>query len=224
MAGKLSVFLQREEGAATIVEYTIVFPFVIMVVLLLVILGNMTYEKALLESAAERGALYACKVVADPNYANQKIFPKAANLNEIGEVAMTGDKIKTAPYRYLAGFVDPPTVNIKDDIRKLVQGAQFMRNEIDDPVVNVVPGLSYKVEVIVTEDFKMPEMFRFLGTSSFATISATSEMWVNEPAEFIRNADYAVELVQRASDALGVTEKINKIKSSIDFFFNRTGS
>ena len=217
------VAYSSERGTATILEYTIVLPIVILVVLLLIILGNLTYEKALLESAAERGALYACKVVADPNYGNQEMFPKKANLNEVGEIAMNGDKIVTVPYRYLAGLFRTPTVQIEDDITQLVRDGQLIRGGVlDAPKVVVTSGLAYKVSVTVSEKFEIPGMFKYLGVPAFAEITATSEMYVNQPAEFIRNADYAVELTKKAAAALGITDRINSIKSSIRFFFDRT--
>ena len=200
-----------EEGAATIVEYGIVFPLVVMIVLLLIVLGNMTYDKALLESAAERGALYASKVVADPNYGNEEIFPRKSNLNEIDEITMGDATFETKPYRYLFGLIDPPEVAIEGDIEDIVRKGQLMRSETVHADVKVRPGFSYKVVVTVNEEFEIPGMFSLLGVPPYATVSAHSEVYVNEPAEFIRNVDYASELVKKVADATGVTEMLNKL-------------
>jgi hypothetical protein len=76
-----------------------------------------------------------------------------------------------------------------------------------------------KVTVTITEQYEMPTFIASLKLP-VTTIKVDAVAYVNEPAEFVRNADITFELARNVSDKLGITDKLNDLKSKINLFFN----
>ena len=120
-----------------------------------------------------------------------------------------------APYRYLfsgGGSLPDSELSVSDLIAK---------NQIfidTDPTVSVQKeaGIFTKVIVTATQEYKVPELIPGLDLPSILTIETQSVVYVNQPAEFIRNADYVTDIVV---DVTGpIVDKLTTVVSKIKFF------
>lgn len=217
-----------EAGSVTIVEYTIVLPLTMVVVCILVFAGYLMFDKASLEAATERTALYVSKAIEDPNYvdvADGGIVVRSAESNEIDDISIGKGSIKTHPYRYLWGNIDQQVSDAEKDARSYILKNQLLKNDSVRVSVDVQKGIFPKVTVSATETFEMiPAITELLGMSPLVEIETKSVVYINEPAEFIRNADFAIDIVSNVFAGLGrdTGSKIETVKSRISFFEEST--
>lgn len=219
MSSCFSRIASSEDGAATIIEYTIVLPIVMAIIMFLMFTGYLIYDKATMEAATERTALYVSKVVADPNYPN--ITTRSSSSNEVDEIAITSGSIKTHPYRYLFGkSVDTDVA--AGTARAMIIENQLMRNDSVNVTVNVSGSVFRKVTVRATEEFRMPNFLSTLNMPPLITLKTECTMYVNEPAELIRNADFAIDILRKLGVGEAIASKLAEIKSGISFFDGNT--
>lgn len=211
----IAAFFEDESGAAAIIEYTIVFPIVMAIICILIFTGFAMLDKAALESEVERTALYVSKVVADPNY--EDITTRSAASNEIDSIAVGADSITTHPYRYLFG-ASADTGAAEQTARAQIMKSQLLHNDDVRVEVRVNQGVFNKVTVTATEGFEMPTFLKSLNMPNLLTIEVTATQYVNEPAEFIRNADLAIDIVEDVGEKTGITDKLHDLSSKISFF------
>ena len=62
--------MKKEKGAATLVEYAIVLPVVFAIVFMLLFVGFTMHQKAVMEAATQRSAIYVARTITDPSYEN----------------------------------------------------------------------------------------------------------------------------------------------------------
>lgn len=211
----ISAFVEDEGGAATIIEYTIVFPIVMAIICILIFTGFAMLDKATLESEVERTALYVSKTVADSNYG--KITTRSATSNEIDSISIGDGDITTDPYRYLFGK-SADTGAAQQTARAQIMKSQLLHNDDVRVEVRVNQGIFNKVTVTATEGFEMPTFLKSLNMPNLLTIEVTATQYVNEPAEFIRNADLAIDIVEEVGEKTGITDKLHDLSSKITFF------
>ena len=62
--------MKKEKGAATLIEYAIVLPIVFAIVFMLIFVGFTMHQKAVMEAATQRSAIYVARTITDPSYEN----------------------------------------------------------------------------------------------------------------------------------------------------------
>lgn len=209
--------IKEECGAGTIIEYTIVFPIVLAVCMALILMGYTVHERAVLEGATARTALYAAKTMADQNYETITGTSAESDSLEITDIAITEGSIETAPYRFLLGGVGS-TENCEDYCTKLIRKNQLFMTSTPTVSVKKSGVVFTKVTVTAKQEFKVP-VFPMLDLPSVVDIESTSTAYVNEPAEFIRNADLAIDVVKAIDEKVGISEKISELGSKFKNFF-----
>lgn len=116
-------FLDRfrsEDGAASVLEATIVFPLVFLVVVFLIFLGFTYAQQGLLQYNASRLASYIAKTIQYPGY--DKIEDPFYNCSEVGVVTLSefDEAMKqNDPYRYLKGLFNQTYCLKKENYRKV---------------------------------------------------------------------------------------------------------
>lgn len=86
----------RDDRGALIVEATIVFPVCLIVILMLLYLGNVYYQKSRIEAIVVEAALDGAAYCADP-------LLRAIQNSDVGQVPGLGT-VDYEPYRYLGGL------------------------------------------------------------------------------------------------------------------------
>lgn len=210
---------KKEAGAATMLEYAIVLPIVLGAVLLLVFLGFSMHQKAVMEAACQRIAVYAARAYADPSYNNIATPDYAHDSNEIKSATITNESIVNKPYRYIFGSSENMT-DLESALADLIRHNQIFTDST--PSVSVVPkkGIFTKVQVTASQEFSIPKVFG-ITLPPLLSIHTNCTMYATEPAELIRNSDLMIDAVTKLAEKLGITAWLNQLKSKIDFFRNK---
>ncbi|MBU3112342.1 TadE/TadG family type IV pilus assembly protein [Clostridium lacusfryxellense] len=209
-------FVKQEKASATILEYTIVLPLVMGVVFMLVFTGHIQHQKTVLQSATNRGAILASRSITDPNYDSIVTTNSGKDGNDITAILINDATYnKTKPYRYLfrSGGVIPRAEN---DVDNIIRINSLFPDGVPVVEAKEVPGIFRKVIVTAKQDYKVPVLLPGFDIPSFLTLESESTVYVNQPAEFIRNADFAIDLVQPLVD--NVVTEINTIFKEVSFF------
>lgn len=108
MAGKIKQKLNNSENGEVIVEATIIFPIMFIVLFFLIYMGNAFYLKARVESVVKQEAIIGANYCADPMLETIKQTGSVPDLNVL----------KTEPYRYIFGGMDSIESKISQSIQK----------------------------------------------------------------------------------------------------------
>lgn len=227
--------ITKEDGAAAIIEYTIVLPVVFATVFLLIYMGFMQHQKAVLTSATARGAIYAARVAADSNYldvASPDFSNGASDVSFVDAKQLYTD-VDRNPYRNIVSLfvgidfdkASERGVSVQDAVTKMVANNQIFSNTM--PTIEIVnkPGIFQKVTVTATQNYKLPVFLPGFDLPTTVAIESSSEIYVTQTAEFIRNCDLAIDLVRPLIDAAGdklseLMATVKKVFDKLDFFKN----
>lgn len=207
--------MKNEKGAATLLEYTIVLPIAFAIVFMLIFVGFTMHQKAVMEAATQRSAIYVARTITDPSYEKIVSTDGTKDANDILSATITNESIVNAPYRYLftgSGSISDSELSVADLIAK----NQIFIDTAPNVTVNKEAGIFTKVVVTATQEYEIPKLINGLELPSILTIETQSVVYVNQPAEFIRNADYITDIVV---DVTGpIVDKITSVVSKIKFF------
>ena len=214
-AMKGDYLMKNEKGAATLLEYTIVLPIAFAIVFMLIFVGFTMHQKAVMEAATQRSAIYVARTITDPSYEKIVSTDGTKDANDILSATITNESIVNAPYRYLftgSGSISDSELSVADLIAK----NQIFIDTAPNVTVNKEAGIFTKVVVTATQEYEIPKLINGLELPSILTIETQSVVYVNQPAEFIRNADYITDIVV---DVTGpIVDKITSVVSKIKFF------
>ncbi len=220
----------EEQGAGTIVEYSIVLPICLFLILILFIVGFFLHQASVLDAAAERGILIAQKIYTDPN-SEQVIDYRATTKGTVVGYRRKGDKIKTNnfesdPYRYWNNGYNSDSIknNVENKVSNVVESSQLFVSEkfLGRPKVtyNGVSGLLFKsASVEVTQTFSMlPSLMNVFGLEPKLTLRGYASMRIDSQTEFIRNVDFVCDLLDRFKVGKYI-DQIQLVFSKITDFF-----
>lgn len=213
--------LHNQKGSMVIVEATIVFPVMLFVLLFIIFIGNTYYEQAKVDDIVLRYAIKGAEYAADP-------YQRSV---EKGEIPTDTKKIKLAPYRYLPFLSDFGYISeVEEELSKAVvneikRGGMIFFNNANAKVVGGEDGAIAKFEnhvlystFVVQVEYQIKFPIRFMGESRPTIINLTSraEVPVNDEAEFIRNVDMAVDLLQGTSFGDTISSIFKKVNGFIE--------
>ncbi len=121
---KIHVKLRDESGAALIIENILILPVVFAVIIFVIYLGQMQYQKALIVSVAERSIIWIEQAESDYMFRNINALDLSNSASDTGitNVNVLNQEVNREPYRYVAGLFSGSTdysdteVYIKDYI------------------------------------------------------------------------------------------------------------
>lgn len=200
--------IKNSERGMVIVEATVVFPVMFLVIFLMLFAGNAYLQKCRVDSYVTQLAIEGAAYCADPmvDYAAAESIPKV-------------DKFNVYPYRYF----DPNGV---DDIETTLQLKAEKR--IDNMSTGLFSGMRPVRSVPVKADYnnmfiystfsvyveyKIVMPIRLLGAKENISMSLVSyaNMPVSDTTEFVRN----VNMVEDYMEKYGITEKIDEAKKRL---------
>lgn len=207
--------MKEEKGTATLIEYAIVLPIVFAIVFMLIFVGFTMHQKAVMEAATQRSAIYVARTITDPSYENIVFSDGKQDANDILSALITQESIVNAPYRYLfSGSGNLP--NSELSVSDLIAKNQIFIDTEPTVTVQREVGIFSKVIVTATQEYGVPELVSGLELPAILTIETQSVVYINQPAEFIRNADYIIDIVV---DVTGpIVDKLTTVVSKIKFF------
>lgn len=205
----MNKFIQKlkNEEANAIVQNVIIMPLIFIIIYSLIMNCFIIHDKSTMEAAAKRGAIYAAHCISDPNYANilkasgneKGVLDTSINLKEEGSFfsfSGMGDNIEA--YRYLTSSTADIDAQVEKEIRAIVDETRIPWREINVGDIEYTCKnmfLYQDVTVKLNADYPIPKFFSEYGMDSEYEFTVTAKMTVNDPDEFIRNADLVVDLI-----------------------------
>lgn len=204
-------FKESERGMV-IVEATIVFPVMFLVIFLMLFTGNAYLQKCRVDSYVNQLAIEGASYCADPM------------LDEVEGGSIPGyDNVDIRPYRYLVGGMDDIEAEIDADVERKIRNMSsglFSGMKPSSVIANTKynNGFIYSTFSVDVE-YKIQVPVRLLGASDFIymNISSHADMPVSDTTEFIRNINMVEDYMQK----YGVTEKINEMIEKAKEWFNK---
>lgn len=204
-------FKENERGMV-IVEATIVFPVMFLVIFLMLFTGNAYLQKCRVDSYVNQLAIEGASYCADPM------------LDEVEGGSIPGyDNVDIRPYRYLLGGMDDIEAEIDADVERKIRNMSsglFSGMKPSSVIVNTKynNGFIYSTFSVDVE-YKIQIPVRLLGASDFIymNISSHADMPVSDTTEFIRNVNMIEDYMQK----YGVTEKIEEMINKAKEWFNK---
>lgn len=226
----------RQDGAATILEYTIILPICLFVIVFIYMIGYFLNQQANLDAAVTRGVTVAIKVYNDPNAEQVMDMGTDAGSTQVGYKKKTSDfaNLERDPYRYLNnGYkYDEMKSLIEAKIRNCIKTNQLPiidsrvdEVEINFPEKNKVSGIiNKKLTVNVTQKFQMPFLPTFMGKNGKGPVmelNSTATVTVVNPTEFVRNVDFADDTIKRFT-GVDITKKMTSLFEKVTSFLDAT--
>ncbi len=227
----------KDESANSMVENVIIMPLIFIIIYAMIMTCFVVHDKSTLEAAAKRGAIYAARCISDPNYAtileksgNQKgTLDTSIHLNDENKsLSFTGVGRNIQPYRYLTSSSANIKNQVESEIKNIVNNTRipWRTLDVDDIEYKCVNKIFYQdVTVTLKADYPIPKFFGSFGIDTEYEYSVTAKMTVNDPDEFIRNADMVVDLIAVVDEKTGghlskTKEKIASIATKIVDWFD----
>lgn len=205
--------LNNESGAMQIIEATIVFPIMFIILYFLVYLGNAFYIRSQIDSVVAMEAIKGAAYCADP---------LLEQIKSNGGVVPSLDKLDVQPYRYFGGMNEVESKISKEVVSEisgsstsLFKNMKPKQKSLEVKYNNYILYSSFSVEAKYS--LEMPIKFFGSQTPYLMTINSRSEVAVNDSAEFIRNTDMVIDYFESTKvgqTIKGVFEKINSFITS----------
>lgn len=195
-------------GAMT-VEYAIIFPFVIFVVMLLVYIGLVYYQQALLQSVVTANAQDWAFLWG---YDAKKVQPGEGILGAEGYNS-------EGLYWHIFPEANRKKEIIRNAIRKDYERRSILRSnrdvQIDVSFENYL--IFQKVDIKATAVYALPmkSFFQAVGLTGDFTLQAYSETSVHDPKEFIQNVDFLLQIYEESGAKDWVMEKCKPLMDSL---------
>lgn len=214
----------RGEAGAVFVEASIVFPVCFIVIIMLLYLGNVYYQKARIEAIVAEAALDGAAYCADP-------LLRAIEKNG-GRIPAPGET-DYEPYRYLGGLLggmrpmeELVSDRVKSGIRRLNTGL-FTGMK---PTGYDTGGLAVQYKscfiassVSVDLEYKIELPIRLLGDRENLCLKfrTHTEVPVGDTPEFIRNVNYVDDIFEVTGAKQKMQEMIKKFRTALNRLFHR---
>lgn len=214
----------KETKASLILEATIILPVIFIILFALLFMGFIQHEQATIDGAAKRGALYASKVFADPAYTKVIADAKgngsqdAADLISDSRFSFSGAGRDIQPYRYFlqsSAAIEQASVA---ETETIIQNSNTGLHDIDVNNIHctVKNYVFYQeITVTVTSTFHLPKIFGVVGLPTDYDLNTRAVMTVNDPDEFIRNTDFAKDLIREVLEQTGLDKKIEGLEKKV---------
>lgn len=195
-------------GAIT-VEYAVIFPFVIFIVMLLIYFGLIYYQKALLQSVVAGNTQDWAFLWG---YDAQKVK------TEEGILSREGYSSEGLYWQVFSG-ANPKKEIIRNAILEDYERKSLLRSSRDVQVEVFWKNylIFQKVGVKVTAIYPMPMkgFFQAVGLPGDHTLQAFSETTVHDPKEFIQNVDFLLQIYDESGAKEWVMEKCKPLTDSL---------
>ncbi len=242
----ISKFRSEESGAVLVVEMTMVFPIVLLVMTFLIYLTSYTLQGMMIDSYARKIAVTATRFAAMPGY--EKLYYGADDSEPGGRIPPQTDfadktgaepslKLVNAimrehdPYRYFGNsFIsDEEIANLVSDLENLVNTGSFLNvTNVSCSVSTQNYVLTQRVVVEVTQTVEVPGFVRALGIQDALTNTVSVYATIGDAPDFVRTTDMVFDMTQFLLDNLkiggvSISDKISTFKQKISDAFSTLG-
>lgn len=196
----------REESAGAIVENVIILPLVFVLIYAMILTSFIMHDRATVDAAAQRGAIYATYCIIDPSYSSilgqdgELDLPTGTNANAF-DFTGVGRNIKA--YRCFTGGSKVEDV-VAQEVKAVIERTRIPWKPIESVEVQCEQQnmfLYQNITVTVTADYSIPKVFGLFGLDTEYEYEARATTCTTDADEFIRNADLAVDMLTALDEA-----------------------
>jgi len=216
--------LKRNNGSTTI-EAALIFPLIFLSIIALIYVSIFLYEQAYIKSLADRAAERGAAIWKNPKSDMTISLVKLEHFKEndpYWRVSDSQEKLKEEKVeQYLRNSLKEYSILQSRDKKAPMNTTDI---EFSAKLKNYI--VYKKLVVTVEKKFKLPigDALTVFGIDNTVVIQANSEALINEPAEFIRNTDFAIDMGKRINAATGnglekIIDKVNSFRNKIEEFF-----
>lgn len=212
---KMSI-LRDETGAVAIVEATFVFPIMFFVLFFIMMMGNIYYQQARIDDIVSRYAIIGAEKVTNP---------LRDNLEEGKTMITDSEQVDAEPYRYLFGSMKTIEDEIQNEVYKEIisKGFTFMGNAPEVKRSQVKSDYKNHVlygDFVVEASYQIKFPIKFIGSDNLMIFKASScsQASVTDVPEFVRNVDFACDILNGTSFAAKVKDIFQKVNDLINKF------
>ena len=207
MRAMLKEKLKNENGAAQIIEMTLIFPLVLLVMGFLIYVASFMMETVSIYTNSQKVAVAACRQMAYPGY--EYLYQGGGITSKVdfnmADGAVPGKAVIEAmmqvhdPYRYWVSgdkLLDPSEVDsLENSLEKLIEDSSLVvSGDVECTITTENNFLNQEVKVRAVKKIKVPSFVTYFGINDIVTIDVTATAVSNDPAEFIRNTDMVFDL------------------------------
>lgn len=201
------------KGALT-VEYALIFPIVIFCVLILIYIGFVLYQQALLQSVVSenvQNCAFLWGYDLDKLKLQEGITSKESYLSE-------------GLYWHIFSGADNKKTLLQEKIKNEIKKRSILKpsDDVDVEVIFHNYFLIQKVGLKAEMACKLPckSFFESMGLSGDIQFHAYSEMVIHDPKEFIHNVDYILQIYEESGAGNWVREKCKPLLDSLNSIKN----
>jgi len=222
---------REETGSAQVVEMTLIFPFVVLVIAFLLYTGSYILQSVNIYTYTQQIAVSASKEIAFPGY--DKLYEGSPITSHVDfnwpggycpqkaliDLIMSEHK----PYRYWTDkSLDQSRITeLEDNLEKLIAGTSFLFQSSTTCDISISNNIiNQKVSVHVTRKLNMPPLMKLLGLNDNTYIDVTATAVSSDAPELIRNTDFVIDITNELLDTKlkggqTIREKIDIYKQKI---------
>lgn len=215
----------KNEEANSLVENVIIMPLIFIILYAIIMTCFIIHDRATLDGAAKRGALYAAHCIADPNYDDilRKSGSSAGSLDTSVDITQEGAKFDFSQngkdikaYRYINNSSSKINEKVTAEIKAIIENTriQWRDLKVEDIQYSCKNYFLYQeVTVTLEAHYPMAKFFKIIGLDDGFDYTVTAKMTVNDPDEFIRNADLVVDTIVQIDNKCGnkISESVSKV-------------
>lgn len=222
-------------SGSVILEYTIVFPLVLLVIFALFYMGFVMHQRAVLDGAVGRGIITASRMISDPQYATITggVTGQGDQLDFSSDSYNFTTEFDIQPYRYIMNFNSATGKNaVENQVMNIVKANSIWGNpsavSIEYQYKNYV--LYQEVQISAEQRYPLPGLFGLIGLDDEMVLESAAVQAVTDPDELIRNVDFSIEIIDTVLEKTGITDdgirgEMQKVVKTIsDFAKNIFGS
>lgn len=213
------------ESGMVIVEATIVFPVMFLVIFLMIFMGNAYLQKARVEAIVNETAIEG---------AAQCVDPMLKSIEENGSVPSFSDS-SSSPYRYLIGGMDSIENDLDQKLKDRINGMTTGLFDGMKPVFSdSTMGVKFNNKFVASSfsvdlNYKIVLPIRLMGAQENFSLNLSShnEIPVMDSPDFIQNTDMVEDMLERIGVAQAAQEgldKITELTQKFNSWFNRGGN
>ena len=212
--------LKSEKGSMSLVEATIVFPIVFIVVFMMIVLGNIYYIHSRIQFEVVHAAIDAASAAENPM--------QVKILKDGGIPHKIEDKAAIKPYRHiLSGHGNEVAQEMEDLLISRISKIKeySIIKSIAPEAIN--PDVAYESSIIMSQikvsyDYNIPMPIKYPFSNKTLKVHYYDEytILVGDPAEFVRNMSMFTDIVERSEGMSGFFGKIKDVAEKIGKFIN----
>lgn len=194
----------KNNKGSTTVEAALIFPFIFLSIIALIYVCIFLYEQAYVKSLADRAAERGAAIWKNPSSDMSISLVKLEHFKENDPYWRIYDNNENPKEKKVEQYLKN-SLNEYSILQSRDKEARMNTTDIEFSADLKNYVVYKKLVVNVKKKFKLPigNALSIFGIDNTVVIEAQSEALINEPAEFIRNTDFAIDMGKRIDAATG---------------------